>query len=168
MNKTIIGGARLTKDPEIRYTQGSTPMCIARYTLAVDRRFKRPNEPSADFINCVAFGKMGEFAEKYFKKGTKVNIVGHLQTGSYTNRDGQKVYTTDVIIEEQEFAESRKEAAQNTEQAPAQEQTYEQPTQTQAQPQQTYTAPTPSANSGQGIDSFVSVPDGSDTEMPFS
>lgn len=167
MNKTLISG-RLTKDPEIRYTQGSTPMCIANYTLAVDRRIKRPNEQSADFIPCVAFGKSAEFAEKYFKKGTKLIVTGRIQTSNYVNKDGQRVYKTEILVEEQEFAESKATAAQNTEQVPAQEQTYEQPTQAQAQPQQTYTAPTPSANSGQGIDSFVGVPDGVDTEMPFS
>ena len=101
---------RLTRDPEVRYAQGETPTAIARYTLAVDRRFARrddPNAQTADFISCVAFGKSGEFAEKYFKKGTKVAITGRIQTGSYTNKDGAKVYTTDVVIEEQEFAESK-------------------------------------------------------------
>ena len=90
MNKVILMG-RLTRDPEVRYTQGDNAMAIARYSLAVDRRFKRDGEPDADFINCVAFGKSGEFAEKYLKKGTKVAVVGRIQTGSYTNKDGQKV-----------------------------------------------------------------------------
>lgn len=107
MNKVILTG-RLTKDPDIRYSQGNEPMCIARYTLAVDRRFKKDGEQNADFINCVAFGKTGEFAEKYYRKGTKIAIVGRIQTGSYTNKDGHKVYTTDVVIEEQEFSESKK------------------------------------------------------------
>ena len=106
MNKVILMG-RLTRDPEVRYTQGNNAMAIARYSLAVDRRFKRDGEPDADFINCVAFGKSGEFAEKYLKKGTKIAVVGRIQTGSYTNKDGQKVYTTDVVVEEQEFAESK-------------------------------------------------------------
>ena len=119
MNKVILMG-RLTRDPEVRYTQGDNAMAIARYSLAVDRRFKRDGEPDADFINCVAFGKSGEFAEKYLKKGTKVAVVGHIQTGSYTNKDGQKVYTTDVVVEEQEFAESKNSGSSNNNQsAPA-------------------------------------------------
>lgn len=103
MNKVILMG-RLVRDVE---TRNAGEMAIARYTLAVDRRFKKDGEESADFINCVAFGKSGEFAEKYFKKGTKIVVTGRLQTGSYTNKDGQKVYTTDVIVEDQEFAESK-------------------------------------------------------------
>ena len=119
MNKVILMG-RLTRDPEVRYTQGDNAMAIARYSLAVDRRFKRDGEPDADFINCVAFGKSGEFAEKYLKKGTKVAVVGRIQTGSYTNKDGQKVYTTDVVVEEQEFAESKNSGSSNNNQsAPA-------------------------------------------------
>lgn len=106
MNKVILIG-RLVRDPEIRYSQGESQMAVARYTLAVDRRYKRDGEQSADFIQCVAFGKAGEFAEKYFKQGTKVAVVGRIQTGSYTNKDGQKVYTTDVVVEEQEFAQSK-------------------------------------------------------------
>ncbi|MDD3206657.1 MAG: single-stranded DNA-binding protein [Lachnospiraceae bacterium] len=107
MNKVILMG-RLTRDPEVRYSQGDNAMAIARYSLAVDRRFNRNNEErTADFINCVAFGKAGEFAEKYFRKGTKVAVTGRIQTGSYTNKDGVKVYTTDIVVEEQEFAESK-------------------------------------------------------------
>lgn len=110
MNKVILMG-RLTRDPEIRYTQASEPLAIARYTLAVDRRFQRKdnsgNEQNADFISCIAFGKNAEFAEKYLKQGTKIAITGRIQTGSYTNKDGNKVYTTDVVVEEQEFCESR-------------------------------------------------------------
>ena len=109
MNKVILMG-RLTRDPEVRYSQGDNAMAIARYTLAVDRRFSRNNgddQQSADFIGCVAFGRAGEFAEKYFRKGTKIAVTGRIQTGSYTNRDGVKVYTTDVVVEEQEFAESK-------------------------------------------------------------
>lgn len=108
MNKVVLMG-RLTKDPEVRYTQGENSMCIARYTLAVDRRFSRNNNDgqSADFIPCVAFGKAGEHAEKYYRKGIKVAVTGRIQTGSYTNREGVKVYTTEVIVEEQEFAESK-------------------------------------------------------------
>ena len=108
MNKVILMG-RLTRDPDVRYTAGDNPTAIGRYTLAVDRRYKREGEATADFINCVAFGKQGEFAEKYFRQGTKVLVTGRIQTGSYTNRDGVKVYTTDVVVEEQEFAESKKE-----------------------------------------------------------
>ena len=108
MNKVIEVG-RLTRNPEIRYTQGAEPMAIARYPLAVDRRQSRnnDNQQSADFIPCVAFGKLAEFAEKYLAQGTKIVIEGHLQSGSYTNKDGNKVYTLDVIIESQEFAESK-------------------------------------------------------------
>lgn len=112
MNKVMLMG-RLTRDPEVRYTQGAEPMAVARYTLAVDRRFKK-EEASADFISCVAFGKTGEFAEKYLRKGTKILIAGRIQTGSYTNKDGQKVYTTDIVVEEHEFAESKNSASSGT------------------------------------------------------
>lgn len=105
MNKVILMG-RLTRDPDIRYSQGNPQTAIARYTLAVDRNYKRDGEQNADFISCVAFGKSAEFTEKYFHQGTKVVICGRIQTGSYTNREGQKVYTTDVVVESQEFAES--------------------------------------------------------------
>ena len=106
MNKVILMG-RLVRDPEVRYSQGETSTAIARYTLAVDRRFKREgDQQTADFIGCVAFGRAGEFAEKYFRKGTKVLVTGRIQTGSY-ERDGQRIYTTDVVVEEQEFAESK-------------------------------------------------------------
>ena len=139
MNKcTLIG--RLTRDPEVRYTQGDNAMAIARYSLAVDRRFKRDGEPDADFINCVAFGKAGEFAEKYLKKGTKIAVVGRIQTGSYTNKDGQKVYTTDVVVEEQEFAESKNSgSSDNNQSAPANKNT-----------------------------DFMNIPDGIDEELPFN
>ena len=140
MNKVILMG-RLTRDPEVRYTQGDNAMAIARYSLAVDRRFKRDGEPDADFINCVAFGKSGEFAEKYLKKGTKVAVVGRIQTGSYTNKDGQKVYTTDVVVEEQEFAESKNSSSSDNNQSePANKNT-----------------------------DFMNIPDGiEDTELPFN
>ena len=118
MNKVILIG-RLTRDPEIRYSQGNEPMCIARYSLAVERRFKREGEQEADFINCVAFGKNGEFAEKYLHKGIKIAATGRIQTGSYTNRDNQKVYTTDVVIEEHEFCESKGNGTPTTAPAPA-------------------------------------------------
>lgn len=107
MNKVILMG-RLTRDPEVRYTQGERSMAIARYTLAVDRRgAKKDGESNADFINVVAFDKSGEFAEKFFKQGMRVLVSGRLQTGSYTNKDGQKVYTTDVVAEDQEFADGK-------------------------------------------------------------
>ena len=139
MNKVILMG-RLTRDPEVRYTQGDNAMAIARYSLAVDRRFKRDGEPDADFINCVAFGKSGEFAEKYLKKGTKVAVVGRIQTGSYTNKDGQKVYTTDVVVEEQEFAESKNSGSSDNNQ---------------------------SAPTNKNTD-FMNIPDGIDEELPFN
>lgn len=111
MNKVILMG-RLTRDPEVRYSQGERSMAIAKYTLAIDRRKTQQNsDPGADFINCVAFDRAGEFAEKYFRQGLRVLISGHLQTGSYTNKDGQKVYTTDVIVESQEFADSRRDGS---------------------------------------------------------
>lgn len=111
MNKVILMG-RLTWDPEVRYSQGERSMAIAKYTLAIDRRKTQQNsDPGADFINCVAFDRAGEFAEKYFRQGLRVLISGHLQTGSYTNKDGQKVYTTDVIVESQEFADSRRDGS---------------------------------------------------------
>jgi single-strand DNA-binding protein len=146
MNKVILMG-RLTRDPDVRYTQGESQLAVARYSLAVNRRFRREGEPEADFINCVAFGRQGEFAERYFKKGTKIVAVGRIQTGSYTNRDGVKVYTTDVIVEEQEFAESKAAASENGgfRQAPAR--------------------PEPSQAIGDG---FMNIPDGIDEELPFS
>ena len=113
MNKVILIG-RLIKDPDVR--MGTNDTKIARYTLAVNRKYHKNNEPTADFIGCVALGKNGEFAEKYLYKGIKIAVTGRIQTGSYTNRDGQKVYTTDVLIEEQEFAESKK--SQSEEQRP--------------------------------------------------
>ncbi len=106
MNKVILMG-RLTRDPEIRYSQGANSMAIARFTLAVDRRSKRDNEASADFISCVAFGKTAELFEKYMHTGTKICLEGRIQTGSYTKQDGTKVYTTDVVAENVEFAESK-------------------------------------------------------------
>ena len=113
MNKVILMG-RLTRDPELRYSQGQNDMPIARYTLAVDRRFgKKEGEQNADFIPCVAFGKSAEFAEKYLHQGVKIAVCGRIQTGSYTNRDGNKVFTVDVIVEEQEFAESKSAGSGN-------------------------------------------------------
>ena len=147
MNKVILMG-RLTRDPEVRYSQGAQPLAIARYTLAVDRRGSKQGEQSADFINCIAFGKSGEFAEKYLHQGTKIVVTGRIQTGSYTNRDGQKVYTTDVVVEEQEFAESRAESEAN-----------------RGMYQQSAPSPAPSAPAGDG---FMNIPDGIDEELPFN
>lgn len=143
MNKVILMG-RLTRDPEVRYSQGENATAVARYSLAVDRRFKRDGEPTADFINCLAFGKAAEFAERYLRQGTKIAITGRIQTGSYTNRDGQKVYTTDIVIEEQEFAESKNSGSSDSSREPA---------------------PAPSTDIGDG---FMNIPDGIDEELPFS
>ena len=145
MNKVILMG-RLTRDPEVRYSQGENSLAIARYSLAVDRRFKKPGEQDADFINCVAFGKSAEFAEKYFKQGTKIAVSGRIQTGSYTNKEGQKVYTTDVVIEDQEFAESKASNGGET--------SYQQTSR-----------PAPSQAVGDG---FMNIPDGIDEELPFN
>ena len=139
MNKVILMG-RLCADPEVRYSQNQNQTAVARYRLAVDRRFKREGEQTADFISCVAFGKAAEFAEKYLRQGTKIAITGRIQTGSYTNREGQKVYTTDVVVEEQEFAES-KGARGNSE---------------------------GSAPQATDPDGFMSLPDGIDEELPFN
>lgn len=150
MNKVILLG-RLTKDPDVRYTQGENSMCIARYTLAVDRMgSKKEGQQNADFINCVAFGKAGEFAEKYCKKGTKLAISGRIQTGSYTNKDGVKVYTTDVAIESQEFAESKAASGNMSNNVSGNVQD------NMAQRQDA------------GLDGFMSIPDGIDDELPFA
>lgn len=109
MNKVILVG-RLTRDPEVRYSQGREALVIGRYTVAVDRRYKREGEPTADFIPCVVFGKAAEFAEKYFRQAMRISVSGRIQTGSYANKDGRKVYTTEVVVEEQEFAESKRES----------------------------------------------------------
>jgi single-strand DNA-binding protein len=151
MNKVILMG-RLTRDPEVRYSQGETPLAIARYSLAVDRRNARSNnggdEQTADFINCVAFGRAGEFAERYFRKGTKIAVSGRIQTGSYTNKDGVKVYTTEVVVEEQEFAESKNASSGNE----------------GGYTSGNYNRPAPS---GAG-DGFMNIPDGIDEELPFN
>ena len=115
MNKVILIG-RLTKDPDVRYSQGNEPIAVARYSLAVNRRFKKQGEQEADFINCVAFGKAAEFVEKFLKKGMQISIVGRIQTGSYTDKNGKKIYTTDVVVEEHYFTESKNngQATNNT------------------------------------------------------
>ena len=118
MNKVIIIG-RVVRDAEIRYSQGASSTCIARYTLAVDRKFKQEGQPTADFINCIAFGKLGEFAEKYLHKGVKIAVTGRIQTGSYKNKDGNTVYTTDVVVEEQEFCESKSQSNSQPQSAPS-------------------------------------------------
>ena len=154
MNKVILMG-RLTRDPEVRYSQNDTSMAFARYSLAVDRRFSRNNnngdQQTVDFINCVAFGRSAEFAEKYFRQGMRVLITGRIQTGSYTNRDGQKVYTTDIVVEDQEFADSKGAASGGgfdggSGYTPAER-------------------PAPSMAAGDG---FMNIPDGTDDELPFS
>ena len=153
MNKVVLMG-RLTRDPEVRYSQGEKATAIARYTLAVDRTFTRDGEQTADFINCVVFGRSAEFAERYFRQGTKIAISGRIQTGSYTNKDGVKVYTTEVVVDEQEFAESKAASANNS----------------GFQPQGGYqqAAPAkPSPNAAIG-DGFMNIPDGIDEELPFS
>ena len=153
MNKVVLMG-RLTRDPEVRYSQGEKATAIARYTLAVDRTFKRDGEQTADFINCVVFGRSAEFAERYFRQGTKIAISGRIQTGSYTNKDGVKVYTTEVVVDEQEVAESKAASANNS----------------GFQPQGGYqqAAPAkPSPNAAIG-DGFMNIPDGIDEELPFS
>ena len=139
LNKVFLCG-RMTKDAEVRYSQGDKPSAVARFSLAVDRRFKKDGEDTADFINCVAFGKTGEFLERFGKKGTKFIVEGRIQTGSYTNKDGQKVYTTDVVVENVEFAESKGLGD-------AQEH------------------PTPAPSNGDG---FMNIPDGIDEELPFN
>ena len=145
MNKVILMG-RLTRDAEVRYSQGDASTAVARFTLAVDRRFKRDNDDqSADFIGCVAFGKTGEFLERYGRKGTKFVVEGRIQTGSYTNKDGQRVYTTDVVVEQIEFAES-KASSDNSGYVPA-------------------NRPSPSGAAGDG---FMNIPDGIDEELPFN
>lgn len=139
MNKVILMG-RLTRNPDVRYSQSQDgSLAVARYTLAVDRRYNRNGEQTADFINCVVFGKGAEFAEKYFTQGLKIVVCGRIQTGSYTNRDGVKVYTTDVVVEEQDFAESKASQSGGQRPAPA-------------------NAPT---------DAFMNIPDGIEDDLPF-
>lgn len=142
MNKFLCTG-RLTRDPEVRYSQGQNPTAVARFTLACDRRFKRDGEQNADFISCIAFGKTAEHIEKYWHKGMKMAAVGRIQTGSYTNRDNQKVYTTDVVVEEVEFCES-KGSQQNS--APAHN-----------------TAP-----ASDPLDGFMDIPDDMSEDLPFN
>lgn len=159
MNKVILMG-RLTRDPEVRYSQGERSMAIARYTLAVDRRGRRSQDgdqgQTADFINIVAFDRAGEFAEKYFRQGMRVLVSGRIQTGSYINKDGQKVYTTDVIVEDQEFADSKNSSSDGSYGGGrSQSQSYKQ-----------VTRPAPSSAIGDG---FMNIPDGVEDEgLPFN
>ena len=146
MNKVILMG-RLTRDPEVRYSQGTEPLAIARYTLAVDRRGRRDasgNDQTADFIPCVAFGRAGEFAEKYLRQGTKMVVTGRIQTGSYTNKDGNRVYTTEVIVEDQEFAESKASSDNSG-----------------------YNASERPAPASASADGFMSIPEGIENDLPF-
>ena len=143
MNKVILVG-RLTRDPEVRHPQNDSQAAVARYTLAVDRRFKRENEQNADFIPCVVFGKMAEFTEKYFHQGMRVSVSGHIRTGSYINRENRKVYYTDVVIEEQEFAESRAESEANR-------------SGQQSKPEETVDE-----------NGFMNIPEGLEEELPFN
>ena len=147
MNKVILMG-RLTRDPEVRYSAGENALAIARYTLAVDRRFNRNGDQSADFIGCVAFGRSAEFAEKYLKQGTKIAITGRIQTGSYTNKDGNKVYTTDVVVEEQEFAESKAASGQASGNGGYQPAGRPEP-------------------GNAGAEGFMSIPEGIEDDLPF-
>ena len=150
MNKVILMG-RLTRDPEIRYSQASEPLAIGRFSIAVDRRFKRQgDDTTADFFNCTAFGKQGEFVEKYLHQGTKVLVTGRIQNDNYTNREGQKVYSVQVIVEEIEFAESKAAAAANN---------------GGQYGQQPMSRPEPSAAVNDG---FMNIPDGVDDELPFA
>ena len=149
MNKVVLVG-RLTRDPEVRYSQGEPATAVARYTLAVERRFQREGAQTADFIPCVVFGKSAEFAEKYFRQGLKVIVTGRIQTGSYTNKEGQKVYTTEVILDDQEFADSKGAASEMGGYA-------------QAAPSQ---RPAPTSAIGDG---FMNIPDGVEDEgLPFN
>ena len=148
MNKVILMG-RLTRDPEVRYSAGENSMAIARYTIAVDRRFKRDGEATADFIGCVAFGRQAEFAEKYFRQGIKIAISGRIQTGSYVNKDGVKVYTTDVVVEDQEFAESKAVSDSHVGQAGGQG------------------MPSPTPGAASSADGFMKIPPDIEEELPF-
>ena len=142
MNKVILMG-RLTRDPDVRYSNGENATAVARFSLAVDRRFKRDGDQKEDFISCVAFGKTAEFIEKYFRKGMRMTLAGRIQTGSYTNKEGNKVYTTDVFVEECEFAESKKASEGNRDAGPA-------------------------TNNAPGDEGFMNIPDGIDEELPFN
>lgn len=143
MNKWC-GTGRLTRDPEVRYSQGENSTAVAKFTLAVNRKFKKQGDTQdADFISCIAFGKVAEFVEKYFKQGMKMDVVAHVQTGNYTNKDGVKVYTTDFIVEDADFGESKRDDSG----------------------QGGSSRPQPSSAVGDG---FMNIPDGIDEELPFN
>ncbi len=176
MNKVILMG-RLTRDPDVRYSAGGgdQQQAIARYTLAVDRRFVRrdnndPNAQTADFIGCVAFGRSAQFAEQYLHKGTKVVVTGRIQTGKYTNREGQTVYTTDVVVEDQEFAESRAAAERNGAGSQGASYSASQPAASNTAPATApvpeQAAPVPTPETGDG--GFINIPEGIDQELPFN
>lgn len=148
MNKVILCG-RITRDPEVRYG-GVNNTAVARYSLAVDRKFKQEGQPTADFINCVAFGKQAEFVEKYLRKGTKILVTGRIQTGSYTNKDGQKVYTTDVMVDEHEFVESKNANQGDSSFTPSN------------------TVSTSTQVAPKSDDGFMNIPDGIDELLPFN
>lgn len=163
MNRTVLSG-RLTRDPDIRHTktQKGEDYVVARYTLAVDRRFKREgDEQTADFISCVAFGKNGEFVEKYLSKGKKISVDGHIQTGSYTDRDGKKIYTTEVVVEYCEFAESRKDTG-------GESGAYPKEGQTSAATSENQDTEYPTAPVSTNDDGFMNIPEGLADEFPYS
>ena len=162
MNKVVLMG-RLTREPDIRQSQGAEPVTIARYTLAVDRRVKKQEGQQADFISCVAFGKAGEFAEKYLHKGTKICISGRIQTGSYTRQDGTKAYTTDVVIEDQEFAESKTDSGRS---AMDDQMAAMYAGQRSQEGQQDGSRQQGSIESA--MEGFMNIPDGIDEELPFN
>ena len=170
MNKVILMG-RLTRDPDIRYSAGGADQqAFARYTLAVDRRVRRdnndPNAQTADFISCVAFGRSAQFAEQYLRKGTKIAVTGRIQTGKYTNKDGQTVYTTDVVVEDQEFAESKAASDHfNSGQGSAPAPAYTAPAPSYTAPAPAQAAPAPATGSADG--DFINIPEGLDEELPF-
>ena len=170
MNKVILMG-RLTRDPDIRYSGGENAQAVARYTLAVDRRFRREgSEQTADFIGCVAFGRQAEFAERYFRQGIKIAITGRIQTGSYTRNDGTRVYTTDVVVEEQEFAESKNASgasANNAYSGAPAGGTYGGGSYGQQQSAGNAPAPAPAAQPTDNADGFMNIPEGIDEELPF-
>ena len=168
MNKVILMG-RLTRDPDIRYTQGENSMAVARYTLAVDRRRSaQEGQPTADFISCVAFGRQAEFAERYLHQGTKIAATGRIQTGSYTNKEGQKVYTTDVVIEDQEFAESKAASENRGGSSYGGNSGYQNQNRSYSSNQQQ--APSKAASAaGEGFEGFMNIPEGVEDEgLPFN
>jgi len=180
MNSVVLLG-RLTRDPDVRVTQGQNPITVARFTLAVDRRFKKEGEQEADFISCIAFRKTAEFLQNYCHQGTKICVSGSIQTGSYTKQDGTKVYTTDVIVDNAEFAQSKDNTVQNAQSYTGVPQAFQQPQQAQpyqAPPQQYQAPPQPQyaqQNMSQYVqqsmqamnEGFMKVPEGMENGLPF-